>query len=333
MTGMPAVPEGPDRLDPAARAFADLLAGVFPDVGGSVTDAAEARRVLDAAPRDPSPPLPVGGVEDRTVPGPEGAPELPVRIYRPEGPGPYPVVVFLHGGGWVLCGLDSHDGTCRALCREARAVVVSVDYRLAPEVRFPAPVEDAYAALSWADAHLADLEGASLVVAGDSAGGNLAAAAALLARERGGPAIALQALVYPALDAARDTTSFRENATGYFLTAAHVDWFWEQYLGPDGDGGHPLASPLRADPAGLPPAHVVTAGCDPLRDEGQVYAQRLRASGVEASESRHPGLFHGFLAVAPHLEEAGRALSSVAEAIAGTVPHRKNSGDHGGCAG
>lgn len=190
-------------------------------------------------------------------------------------------MVFCHGGGWVLGDLDRYDATARALCRASGAVLVSVDYRRAPEARFPAAVHDAYAALCWAGAHIEELGGdrAALVVAGDSAGGNLAAASSLLARERGGPAVALQVLIYPCLDAAQDAGSYRSNAEGYFLTSAHLRWFWEQYLGPGGDGGHPLASPLVADPRGLPPAYVVVAGCDPLRDEGRPTTTGCSAPG------------------------------------------------------
>ncbi|MET3982894.1 alpha/beta hydrolase [Streptomyces sp. PvR034] len=328
----------PDRLDPGARPFADALADAFPDVGGRVADAATARRILAALPASPLPSPAVAGVEDRAVPGPAGAPPLPVRVYRPDPerwPGPRPTVVFCHGGGWVLCDLDTHDATARHLCRSAGAVVVSVDYRLAPEAPFPAAVHDAHAALCWAAGQVAELGGdpGALVIAGDSAGGNLAAAALLLARERGGPAVALQVLVYPALDAAQDTASVRRNAEGYFLTATHLRWFWEQYLGSGGDGADPLASPLRADLTGLPPAHVVTAGCDPLCDEGAAYVRALREAGTSAHEDHHPGMFHGFLGLVDLLPAARRALDGVGEAIARTVSSGKNCGVDGGGAG
>ncbi|MFD9032297.1 alpha/beta hydrolase [Streptomyces sp. NPDC059567] len=325
-----------DRLDPEARPFVELLTAVFPDIGGAVTDPVEARRLLAAAPAPPGEPPAVGSVEDRTVPGPEGAPPLPVRVYRPEGDArPRPTTVFFHGGGWVLCGLDTHDRTCRTLCRESGAVVVSVDYRLAPEARFPAPVEDAYAALLWAAAHIAELGGepAALVVAGDSAGGNLAAAAALLARDRRGPALARQVLIYPATDMAGAHASYRTNGAGYYLTAAHMRWYRDHYLGPDGDPRHPLASPLRAELAGLPPAHVVTAGCDPLCDEGRAFAAALAAAGVEVTEDHHPGMFHSFLALHEYLGASARAVRRAGDAIASTLPDRKISGDHGGVAG
>ncbi|MGW7365767.1 alpha/beta hydrolase [Streptomyces sp. NPDC054841] len=325
------------RLAPEARPYVDAMSAVFPDVGGAVTDAAEARRILSAAPAPPDPLPPVGRVRDRTIPGPAGDLDLAVRIYEPEGgKRPRPTVVFLHGGGFTLCGLDTYERTCRTLCRAASAVVVSVDQRLAPEARFPAPLEDAYAALVWAADHIGELGGdpAALVVAGDSSGGTLAAAGALLARDRGGPAIALQALVYPATDAAMDTGSYRTNAHGYYLTAAHMEWFWAQYLGPEGDPADPLASPLRARLEGLPPAYIVTAGCDPLCDEGRAYAARLRDAGVAVTEGHFPGMFHGFLALAAVLEASRRALHGLAEAIASTsAPDSKIFGDHGGATG
>lgn len=327
----------PGRLDPAARSYVDALASFFPDLGGRVTDADEARRILAAAPATATAAA-VGSVEDRDVPGPAGAPPVPVRVYYPDPerwPGPRPTVVFCHGGGWVLCGLDSHDATVRALCRASGAVLVSVDYRLAPEDRFPAAVHDAYAALCWAAAHVAELGGdpAALVVAGDSAGGNLAAASLLMAREHGGPAVALQVLIYPCLDAAQDTGSYRSNGEGHFLTAAHLRWFWEQYLGPDGDGADPLASPLAGDPRGLPPAYVVVAGCDPLRDEGEAYHHRLTAGGVPSVLDSHPGMFHGFLALADVLPQARQALARLGKVIDSTHTNGKTSGDMGGDAG
>ncbi|MFE7134871.1 alpha/beta hydrolase [Streptomyces sp. NPDC057638] len=310
---------GTDGLAPEVREYVNAMAAVFPDVGGTVTDPVEARRMLDAI-VVPFPRGKVGSVADRTIPGPRDAPELPVRIYRPSsaGGGARPTVVFFHGGGWVLGGLESHDRLCRQICRDADAVVVAVAYRLAPEARCPAQVEDAYAAVSWAADHLAELGGehGALVVAGDSAGGNLATCSTLLARERGGPALALQVLIYPCTDAALDTASHRRNGHGYYLTQRHMRWFREQYLGPGGD--HPLASPLRADLTRLPPAHVVTAGCDPVCDEGRAYAAKLKDAGVPVTEDHYPRMFHGFLALANAVDDAREALAGVAGAIAGS---------------
>ncbi|MGQ4383949.1 alpha/beta hydrolase [Streptomyces sp. SAS_270] len=327
------------EVAPDARVLLDAIKAYFPDLGGAVTDAAEVRRLLAQAPAWPFEPPAVGSVEDRAVPGPAGAPDLPVRIYRPRSerrsPVPRPTVVFFHGGGWVIGGLDSHDPIARGLCRDADAVVVSVDYRLAPEARFPAAVDDACAALSWAAAHLGELgeDPGALVVAGDSAGGNLAAVAALIARDRGGPPLALQVLVYPATDARPRLDPPAADSAGHFLTAAHGRWFAEQYFGPDGDRAHPHASPLVAELHRLPPAHIVTAGFDRLCAEGRAYAAKLRAAGVPVTESHFPGMFHGFFGFPELLADARAAQQSVAEVIAATVSDRKKSGEDGGGAG
>ena len=285
----------------AVQLFIDALAATFPDVGGDCLDPVEARRILAERPELPLPPIDVASVEDTTIPGPAG--EVPVRIYTPDGVTDEPaVMVFSHGGGWALCGLDTHDRTTRRLAQELDAVVVSVDYRLAPEARCPAAAEDAYAATVWAQGHYRPRK---LVVAGDSAGGNLSAVVALMARDRGGPDIDHQLLVYPVTDHAMDSPSYTENATGYFLTRTHMAWYWEQYLGPDGDGSHHYASPIRADElSGLPPATVLTAELDPLRDEGEAYAAALAAAGTPTEALRADGLFHGFFGLDEFLPEA-----------------------------
>jgi acetyl esterase len=264
---------------------------------------------------------PVASVQDRMVPGPAG--ELPVRIYAPEGEPPFPIVVWFHGGGWVVGTLDSYDPLCRALAAAVPAVVVSVDYRLAPEHRWPAAVEDAYAATMWASRHAAELGGAQhrLAVAGDSAGGNLAAVVALGARDRGGPAIAFQLLVCPALDVAGDTGSWREFAEGLDLTAAGMRWYWDHYLG-EADGAAPDASPARAAfLGGLPPALVIVASHDILRDEGEAYAARLADAGGAAAATRIPGVVHGFFrwrAVTPAADQAlQQAAGALRTALAG----------------
>jgi acetyl esterase len=275
---------------------------------------ARAFHAADAAALN-GPQAPVAAVADRRVPGPAG--ELPVRIYTPEGEPPFPIVVFFHGGGWVVGTLDTYDPLCRALAAATPAVVVSVDYRLAPEHRWPAAVEDAYAATEWASRNAAALGGVQhrLAVAGDSAGGNLAAVVALGARDRGGPAIAFQLLVYPALDAAGDTASWREYADGYHLTADGMRWYWDHYLG-GADGAAPDASPLRAAfVGGLPPALVIGAEYDILRDEGEAYAARLAEAGVDASASRHAGVVHGFVRWRAVTGAAGDALQEAATAL------------------
>lgn len=239
-------------------------------------------------------------IEDLVVPGPAGA--LPARLYRPAAGGaPCPLIVFFHGGGFVFGSLDSHyDGFCRALSGEAQAAVLSVDYRLAPEHPFPAATDDCLAATRWAAAQATALgaDPARLFVAGGSAGGNLAAVTALRARDEGGPHLAGQVLIYPVVDFhTPPTPSFREFAEGHHLTGADLVWFWAQYLARPEDAAHPYAAPLRAaDLAGLAPAFLLTAECDPLRDEAERYAARLAQAGVKVALRREAGMIHGFLA-------------------------------------
>jgi acetyl esterase len=304
-------------LLPEIKALLDQMgAWDRPPLEEQSVEQARAFHIQDAAVLN-GPAAAVAGVEDQMVPGPAG--ELPLRVYTPEGEPPFPVVVWFHGGGWVVGTLDTYDPLCRALAAAVPAVVVSAGYRLAPEHRWPAAVEDAYAATLWASRNAARLGGAQhrLAVAGDSAGGNLAAVVALGARDRGGPAIAFQLLVYPVLDATAETASWHEFAAGFHLTAAGMRWYWAHYLGP-ADGAAPDASPARAAfLGGLPPALVIGAEHDILRDEGEAYAARLAEAGVAATASRHPGVVHGFLrwrAVTPAadtaLQEAAAALRS-----------------------
>jgi acetyl esterase len=218
----------------------------------------------------------------------------------------------------MLGGLETHDALCRALARAAGATVVSVDYRLAPEHRFPAPLADCYAATRWIAAEVAD--GDRLVVAGDSAGGNLAAGVSLLAARRDGPAIDHQLLAYPVTNHAFDTDSYAENAQGYFLTRTDMERFWNAYLRSDADGRHPHASPLRIDdPSALPPTTVLTCGFDPLRDEGRAFADRLDAAGVPVDHLSYDDQIHGFLTMLedPDLDRARAAMYRLADAIRG----------------
>lgn len=270
---------GTDRLSPAARGLCDAMTAAFPGPG----DAA-ALRAAASGPR-------AGGVEVASVRD-AVADGVPVRIYDPApGAAGRPLVVFFHGGGWVMCGLDTHDALCRALAVASGAVVVSADYRLAPEHPWPAASDDALTVLLWARARAAELgcDPARLIVAGDSSGGNLAAVTALRAPEL----IAGQLLFYPALDASMEQPSVSEFAEGYFHTAAHMAWYWDQY---GGDPAHPHVSPLRApDLAGLPRTLLVLADCDVLRDEGLAYGRRLGGAGVDCGIHLVPGVFHGFL--------------------------------------
>jgi acetyl esterase len=261
----------------------------------------------------------VGVVKDVTLPGPSGS-ELRARLYRPGRGEDLPILVYYFGGGWSLGTLDTGDGVCRMLTNAAECVTISVEYRLAPEHRFPAAVEDCYAGAAWAVAHADDLgaDATRLAVAGDSSGGNLAAAVALLARERGGPAITHQLLVYPNTDYQADTPSMREANDEYFFNPASVRWYWGMYLATQEDGANPLASPLRAeDLSGLPAATVITAEYDPLRDEAEAYATRLRMAGVPAEVVRYDGMMHGFFTMTGVLETARVAVLTAADRLRG----------------
>lgn len=256
----------------------------------------------------------VGEVSDRRIPGPAG--DIPVRVYRPEGEGPFGVLVYYHGGGWVIGDLDTHDHACRELSSGAECVVVSVDYRLGPEHRFPAAVDDSFAALQWVAQNCTEIgaDPARLAVGGDSAGGNLAAVVALMARDAGGPDIAFQLLIYPAVDMRLDSPSIAENADGYVLTRDHMHWFRDHYLGEDGPRTDARVSPLLAEShSGLPPALIITAEYDPLRDEGKAYADKLSAAGVETKHSLYDGMIHVFFQLSAILD-GGRA--AVAESVA-----------------
>ena len=297
-------------LDPVAKVLMDAMDQAFPRV--ETMTGAEARahvaRMVASLATDPEP---VARVENRSVPGPDGP--VPVRFYWPEdpAPAPLPALVYFHGGGWVICDLDTHDATCRAITNGAGCVVVSVDYRLAPEHKFPAAAEDAYAATLWVAANASDIgvDATRIAVGGDSAGGNLTAAVALMARDRAAPEIVFQLMLYPVTDVTSlDTASYRENGVGFFLTTASMDWYRPQYLSDLSEASHPYASPLRAaDLTGLPPALVITAEHDPLRDEGEAYAARLRDAGVPATATRYDGVFHGFFALGTLLDAATQA--------------------------
>ncbi len=305
-------------LAPAARTMIDQLeAGGGPALWEmSVDDARSLSAVMGAMDQPPE----VAKVEDRMIPGPAG--DLPVRIYTPDAPAPRPVIAFFHGGGFVICSVDTHDGLARRLANATGAVVVSVEYRLAPDARCPAAAEDCYAATMWTHEHAAELgaDSGRLIVAGDSAGGNLAAVVSLMAREQGGPPITSQVLVYPVIDAACDAPSYVENGEGYFLEASGMRWFWDHYLGPDGDGNHHHASPIRAsDLSGLPPAVVITAEFDPLRDEGEAYAEALQTAGVPVVARRYDGMIHGFVSMPMLFPEADDAVAHIADAVQGSL--------------
>lgn len=260
----------------------------------------------------------VAGIENRTIPGPQS--DIAIRIYRPkvaepDTAGQLPGMVFYHGGGWVIGSIESHDGLCRKFANRLGAIVVSVEYRLAPEHPFPAPAEDAYAAACWVaqNADTLGIDRRRLIVAGDSAGGNLAAAVSLMARDRGFPALACQLLIYPVTDRNFDTASYRTYADDYFLTRDAMVWYWNHYLSSDDDALHPYAAPLQAsDLSRLPPAIILTAECDPLCDEGKAYAEKLLAHGTEVIPLDAPGLIHGFLRRPDFFPQSETMLAEIA---------------------
>ena len=300
-------------LDSDIQAILDLFESMgVPDFW---TMTPEEARNFELAP-PPEVPTPVGGeVADRTIPGSEA--DIGVRIYRP-GEERTGVVLYFHGGGWVIGGLDSHDETSRHICSGSGQTVVSVDYRLAPETRYPGAVTDCFDATAWVAANADELgvDAGRLAVAGDSAGGNLAAAVAQKARDRGGPAIAFQLLIYPVTNADFDTASCLENAEGYFLTRKSMQWFWDHYAPDPESRSEPYAAPLLGNLDGLPPALVQTAEFDPLRDEGEAYAEALRAAGCEVELTRYDGLIHGYFGMQAAVAASRTAMRQACDALA-----------------
>ncbi|MGW2227106.1 alpha/beta hydrolase [Streptomyces formicae] len=268
---------------------------------------------LAAIQADSGTPEQVAEVTDESIPGPAGP--LPVRVYRPAGEGPLPVLVYFFGGGWTLGSIATSDAICRSLANAAGCLTIAVGYRLAPEHKFPAAPQDCLAGVRWAVEHAGRFggDGARVAVGGDSAGGNLAAVVSLMARDAKGPDILAQLLVYPNTDYLADTASRRENTDPLLFNDKSVQWYWDNYLASPDDGTDPRVSPLRApDHTGLPPALVITAEYDPLRDEGEQYAERLRASGVRVEATRYPGVAHGFFAMAGTLDAGRRAIEQAA---------------------
>ena len=261
-------------------------------------------------------PMPIAETRDVAIPGPGGP--IPARLYRSAKDGNLPVLVFFHGGGWIVGNIESHDGICRHLANRAEGAVLSIDYRMGPEHKFPAAVEDCFAATTWAagNAESLGVDPGRLAVGGDSAGGNLAAVVSLLARDKAAPRIAYQVLIYPATDAAMGHDSIARYAEGYVLTRATMRWFYEQYLRIPDDAADWRVSPLLAsDLSRLPPAYVLTAGYDPLCDEGDAYATRLAAAGVPVTHRRFPGQVHGFVTNGRVIHAAETALDEIAVAL------------------
>jgi acetyl esterase len=258
--------------------------------------------------------------EDRTIPGPAG--DIPVRVYTPAGDGPKPVIVYFHGGGWVIGDLDVCDNPVRRIANRTGAVIVSVDYRLAPEHVYPAAFDDSFAATAWVAEHAAELGGdpERIATCGDSAGATLAAAVAIAARDRQGPRLAAQLLLYPVTDFNFTTGSYEQNGEGYLLTKGSMQWFWAHYLGAQDLGKDAFACPARADNlVGLPPAFVATAEFDPLRDEGEAYAANLRTAGVDVTAKRYDGMVHGFAWTLGATPSGAALIDDLATAFHGAV--------------
>ena len=300
-------------LHPQAQALLEQMKMMGFDYkpGLTVTQMREMLKMIIAARPAPEP---VAHVEDRVIPGPAG--EIPIRIYTPQGSSPFPVLLFFHTGGWMNGNLDAQDPMCRRLTRLAECIIVSVDYRLAPEHPFPAAPEDCYAATQWVATHATEFQGdaSRIAVGGDSSGANLATVVALMARERGGPKLVFQLMLFPATDFRLNTPSMEELGEGYNVTKSLMIWITDNYLPNPEDRTNPLASPLLApDLSGLPPALIITAEYDPLRDEGEAYGKRLQEAGVQTKVSRYDGMIHDFPDL---LEEPGKqALAEIASAL------------------
>ena len=307
-------------VNPQCQAILDAAANADGPTVFDTRDPAEARRLYAAGTEIFAPPTPaLRSVENRTIPG--DTTDVPVRVYTPEaeeGPNGLPLLIFLHGGGWVFGDLDTHDAMCRILAHEAACLIVSVDYRLAPEHIFPAGLEDCSTVLDWAAAHADSIGGdpARIAVGGDSAGGNPAAALCQVVRDKGGPPLVFQLLIYPATDFTADMTSPRSNAAGFGLSDPAIEWMRDCYLTDRFDATDSRASPAMAkDLSGLPPALVQTAEFDPLHDEGQAYAEALAAAGVIARHIDYPGMIHGFMRMGALVDDAAVAIEDAAEVL------------------
>ncbi len=260
---------------------------------------------------------PVDEVKDLTIPGPDGP--IPVRLYKPASDGPLPVLVYFHGGGWVICNLDTHDSVCRALVNRAHCAVLSVDYRLAPEYKFPAANDDACAATTWVAENGLQIgcDPTRIAVGGDSAGGGMATVVARKARDENGPKLALQLLIYPVTDLSTlETDSYRAHGTGYLLTTDSMAWYRDHYLSGEKERFDPDASPLLAeDVSGLPPALVQVAEFDVLKDEGEAYAKKLEAAGTPTQCTCYEGMIHAFFNMGGEVDRAWEAIDDAAAAL------------------
>ena len=302
-------------LDPQVKALLDQMAAANQPAFHSQSPT-DARKAMEAMLTVLGPGPAVHKVEDCKIPGP--ASEIPLRVYTPAGK-PNGILMYFHGGGWVVGDLASHDYVCRVFTNETGCVVVAVDYRLAPEHKFPAGPDDCYAAAQWVSKNAASLgsDADHIAVGGDSAGGNLAAVVSLMARNRGGLRIRHQMLIYPATDAAMDTPSYKEfTADGFVLSKLDMEWFWNYYIPNAKDRENPYASPARArDLKNLPPAHIITASHDPLRDEGEAFAELLKKSGNKVKVKRYEGVVHGFVSLQAAIDQGKTATRELSEEL------------------
>lgn len=305
-------------LDPQIAGLIETLDAGFPPV--HTMTGPQARATIRARFVPNQNPEPVSAVTDHHVDVAGGT--VAVRVYRPTSSEPLPILVYAHGGGFVFCDVDSHDGLCRNLANLLPAVVISVDYRLAPEHRWPTAAEDVLAVIEWAAAHASEFGGdlRRIAVGGDSAGGNLAAVTTVMARDRGSPHIAAQLLLYPVIAADFDTDSYRMFGHGFYNPRPALQWYWDQYVPTVDDRMHPYASPLQADLTGLPPAVIVLAGHDPLRDEGIAYAEALDAAGVPTTRCTFDGAIHGFMTM-PMLDLAHQARREASRSLSDVLNH------------
>jgi len=305
------------RLDPQTETFLQQMAQQGVPAVHTLTplEARESRNPVFV--KLGGPPEAVANVENLNIPGPAG--QIPIRIYTPHGSGPCPIVVYFHGGGWVICNLDTHDTVCRSLANGASCIVVSVDYRLAPEHKFPAAVDDVYAATQWVADNASRISGdaARIAVGGDSAGGNLAAVVSLMARDKNGPSLVYQVLIYPVTDLSSfGTDSYREHGEAYMLTRDSMEYYRGHYIGNEEELLNPYASPLLAqDLSGLPAALVITAEFDVLTDEAQVYARRLKQAGVPVTYTCYDGMIHPFFNLVVAVDRARDAMDEVTAAL------------------
>jgi acetyl esterase len=309
-------------LDPLVKAFLDQMKAVpgpkMSEAGPEVARATFDGLMQMVGPKD----VPVGGTRNVVVPSATGG--IPIRVYSPVASGnePMPALVYYHGGGFVIGNIESHDGLCRMMANEGGFRVISVDYRLAPEHKYPAAFDDCFAALGWVVANAAEIgvDANRIAVGGDSAGGALAAEVAQAAKAKGGLSVAAQMLLFPVTQIGEETSSLREFAVGYFLEKETLDWFYDCYLPPGAPKNDPKISPLRVkDASGLPPAYIMLGGYDPLHDEGMQYADKLRAAGVKVTVADHSDMVHCFIYLQAVLPQAHEALASAAKAVAGML--------------